>query len=66
MLQDALQGPGHFRAAFIAGLTEGLPMAQKIKVVLPFLRDPDEGLPKASVAAALYQGFGMSAVDTVS
>ena len=41
-------------------------MAQKIRVVLPFLRDLDEGLPNASVAAALYQGFGMSAVDTVS
>ena len=66
MLRDALQGPGHSRAVLIAGLTEGLPMDQKIEYVLPFLQDIDEGLSNAGVAAALYQGFGMSAGDTVS
>ena len=66
VLRDRLQGSGHSNAAVIAGLVEGLPITQRIQAVLPYLQDPEEGLPPARVAAALYQGFGTSAEVTVS
>jgi len=50
----------------IAGLAGDLPIDQGIKVVLPFLQAPDEGLPPACVTAALYQAFGMSAEATAA
>ena len=66
VLWGRLQGPGHSGASGIANLAASLPAASCFAVVLTFLQDPEEELPGGSVAAALYQAFGMSAEAEVT
>ena len=61
VLRGRLRGPGHSGAPGIANLAASFPTAHGIAVVLNFLQDPEDGLPVGSVAAALYQAFGITA-----
>ena len=66
MLLARLQGHGHSNAPVIANLVARLPTDQGIAYVQSLLRDPEEFLPEETVAAALFQAFGMSAEAAVA
>ena len=66
MLRARLQGPGYSDARVIATLVARLPTDQGIAYVQSLLRDPEESLPEETVAAALFQAFGMSAEAAVA
>ena len=66
MLRARLQGSGYSDAPVIANLVARLPTDQGIAYVQSLLRDPEESLPEETVAAALFQAFGMSAEAAVA
>ena len=66
VLRARLQGIGYSDARVIANLVARLPKDQGIAYVLSLLRDPLEDLPEGTVAAALFQAFGMSAEAAVA